>query len=61
MVIRIHDNGKGFTTKKGKDAEGFGLNRIRARIKKFKGSFTIDSKPNEGTTIKIKIPLPHEH
>lgn len=59
LVIAIHDNGKGFTSKKTKDAEGFGLNRIRARIKKFKGSFTIDSKPNEGTTIKIKIPLPH--
>lgn len=59
LIIRIHDNGKGFTTKKIKDPEGFGLNRIRARIKKFKGSFTINSKPNEGTTIKIKIPLPH--
>ncbi|WP_244279195.1 sensor histidine kinase [Flavobacterium saccharophilum] len=59
LVIVIHDNGKGFTTKKTKDAEGFGLNRIRARIKKFKGSFTIDSKPNEGTKIRIKIPLPH--
>lgn len=59
LVIVIHDDGKGFTTKKTKDAEGFGLNRIRARIKKFKGNFTIDSKPKEGTTIKIKIPLPH--
>ncbi|OXA80402.1 Histidine kinase-, DNA gyrase B-, and HSP90-like ATPase [Flavobacterium aquidurense] len=59
FVIAIHDNGKGFSTKKTKDAEGFGLNRIRARIKKFKGSFTVDSKPNEGTMVKIKIPLPH--
>jgi two-component system NarL family sensor kinase len=59
LVIVIQDNGKGFTTKKVKDAEGFGLNRIRAQIKKFKGSFDITSKPNEGTTIKIKIPLPH--
>ena len=58
LVIVIQDDGKGFTTKKVKDAEGFGLNRIRARIKKFKGSFIIVSKPNEGTTIKIKIPLP---
>lgn len=59
LVIVIHDDGKGFTTKKAKAAEGFGLNRIRARIKKFKGSFTLISKPSEGTTIKIKIPLPH--
>lgn len=61
LVIRIHDNGKGFIIKKTKETEGFGLNRIRARIKKFKGSFTLNSKPNEGTTIKIKIPLPHQH
>ncbi|MNX53142.1 Signal transduction histidine-protein kinase/phosphatase DegS [compost metagenome] len=60
FILRIHDDGKGFKTKKIKD-EGFGLNRIRARIKKFKGSFDITSNPNEGTTIKIKIPLPHQH
>jgi two-component system NarL family sensor kinase len=59
FILTIHDNGKGFKTNKIKDAEGFGLNRIRARIKKFKGSFDITSKPNEGATIKIKIPLPH--
>jgi len=59
FTITIHDDGKGFKAKKINDIEGFGLNRIRARIKKFKGSFDIISKPNEGTTIKIRIPLPH--
>lgn len=57
--ITIHDNGIGFKTKNINDAEGFGINRIRARVKKFKGSFSIISKANEGTTIKIKIPFPH--
>lgn len=61
FILTVQDDGKGFKTKKIKDAEGFGLNRIRARIKKFKGSFDITSNPNEGTTIKIKIPLPHQH
>jgi two-component system, NarL family, sensor kinase len=62
FLLRIQDDGNGFKTKKIKD-EGFGLNRIRARIKKFKGTFDINSTPNEGTTIKIKIkiPLPHHH
>lgn len=59
LIIKIHDDGKGFKTGKLKNEEGFGLNRIRARIKKFKGTFTITSKPNEGTLIKIQIPLPH--
>ncbi len=59
FIIKIDDNGMGFNTKKADITEGFGLNRIRARVKKFKGSFDIISKTNKGTTIKIKIPLPH--
>jgi two-component system NarL family sensor kinase len=60
FILTVQDDGKGLQTKI-KDAEGFGLNRIRARIKKFKGSFDIISNLNEGTIIKIKIPLPHQH
>ncbi|KIO50898.1 sensor histidine kinase [Flavobacterium hibernum] len=59
FTIMIHDNGIGFKTEKLKEVEGFGLNRIRARIKKYKGSITINSKPNEGTSIKIQVPIPH--
>ncbi|MEN2487272.1 ATP-binding protein [Flavobacterium sp. B11] len=59
LVLRIHDDGIGFKTQKLKDVEGFGLNRIRARIKKYKGSLSIISKENKGTKIKIEIPLPH--
>ncbi|CAA9196193.1 hypothetical protein FLACOL7796_01032 [Flavobacterium collinsii] len=58
FVIIIHDNGRGFETEKLNNVEGFGLNRIRARIKKYKGNISITSKTNEGTTIKIQIPLP---
>jgi len=59
LILRIHDDGIGFKTQKLKDVEGFGLNRIRARIKKYKGSLSIVSKENHGTKIKIQIPLPH--
>ncbi|MDQ6470701.1 ATP-binding protein [Flavobacterium sp. LHD-80] len=59
FIIKIDDDGMGFDTKKTSATEGFGLNRIRARVKKFKGTFEIISKVNYGTTIKIKIPLPH--
>lgn len=57
--IKIRDHGIGFNAKKTNESEGFGLNRIRARVKKFKGKIDIVSKANQGTTIKIKIPLPH--
>ena len=59
LILRIYDDGIGFKTRKLNDAEGFGLNRIRARIKKYKGSLSIVSKENQGTKIKIRIPLPH--
>jgi two-component system NarL family sensor kinase len=59
FTILIQDNGKGFKTDKLNEAEGFGLNRIRARIKKYKGNLSIVSNASGGTTIKIKIPLPH--
>lgn len=59
LILKIYDDGIGFKTQKLKEAEGFGLNRIRARIKKYKGTLVIASKQNEGTKIKIQIPLPH--
>lgn len=59
LIIHIHDDGIGFKTQKLKDAEGFGLNRIRARIKKYKGNLSIVSNAGKGTSVKIQIPLPH--
>jgi len=57
LIIIVHDNGKGFNTEK-LNQEGFGLNRIKARIKKLKGNITLISRANEttGTSIKIKVP-----
>lgn len=59
LIIIIHDNGKGFDAEKLNEIEGFGLNRIRVRIKKLKGIFTIISRANEntGTSVKIKVPV----
>lgn len=60
LIIIIHDNGKGFAAEKLNAIEGFGLNRIRVRIKKLKGTFSIVSPAkNEkiGTSIKIKVPI----
>lgn len=59
FILIIQDNGRGFNADKRNETEGFGLNRIRARIKKLKGSMTILSKENgnNGTCVKIKIPI----
>lgn len=59
LILCIYDDGIGFKTQKLKEVEGFGLNRIRAQIKKYKGTLSIVSKEKQGTKIKIQIPLPH--
>lgn len=56
LEITIEDNGKGFETNKSVNSEGFGLTQIRARITNMKGKFIIDSKPGNGTIIRIRIP-----
>ena len=36
---------------------GVGLNVARVKVESFGGTFNIDTRPNEGTTISIKLPL----
>lgn len=57
LFIEITDNGIGFKAGKSASSEGFGLTQIRARITNMKGKFIIDSKPRNGTTITIDIPI----
>jgi signal transduction histidine kinase len=57
LVIKITDNGKGFDIKDFNFVEGFGLNQIKARINNLNGHFNVKSKINEGTSIKITIPI----
>ena len=37
-----------------------GLRGIRSRVKKLRGQLTIDSKPDQGTALRIDVPLPVE-
>lgn len=57
LQITVLDNGKGFDIEDKKNIEGFGLNRIKARINNLKGDFVIISQKNIGTTVKIKVPF----
>ena len=55
-VMRIEDDGKGFTPARG--AKGIGLIGIEERVAEMGGTLTLDSKPGAGTRIRISIPLP---
>ena len=57
LIIEINDNGKGFDINDFNFVEGFGLNQIKARINNLNGNFTVKSKINQGTSIKISVPL----
>jgi len=57
LSLRITDNGIGFDKTKITVKEGLGLSQIDARIHIMKGEFTIDSSQNNGTTIKVILPI----
>ena len=60
ILFSVTDNGRGFDTGNcnGPRQGHFGLEGIRDRIRKLGGTFTIDSKPGEGTRAAVTIPLP---
>lgn len=57
LHIQINDNGKGFDINEFNFVEGFGLNQIKARINNMNGHIDVKSKKNQGTSIKIIVPI----
>ena len=57
LFIKIKDNGKGFDDLQKNSSDGYGINRIKARINNMKGEFVIKSRKNQGTTIKLNVPV----
>ncbi|HEY3862078.1 MAG TPA: sensor histidine kinase [Verrucomicrobiae bacterium] len=61
VVCQVKDNGKGFAVD---DCAGpreghFGLLGISERAKRLQGEISFSSAPNAGTTVRVKIPIPH--
>jgi len=53
----IKDDGVGFDVKVKMDQDKFGLLGMRERVELLRGSFTINSAPEQGTEVKFSIPL----
>lgn len=60
LSIQVSNNGEGFDTQKQNNYEGFGLNQIRSRINKMKGTILINSFLDLGTIIFIKVPISYK-
>ena len=60
ILFSVRDNGCGFSPENcnGPLQGHFGLEGIRNRLVKLNGTFTIDSRPGDGTRATVTIPLP---
>ena len=70
VCVRIRDRGPGipsehlgkifdpfFTTKDPDQGEGLGLYIVQQIVKKYAGTISVDSRPGEGTTFTIRLPV----
>lgn len=55
VELTIKDNGRGFVQIG--TADGFGLKGIRERINSLSGSVNIESAPQEGTVVMVRVPI----
>ena len=53
LVIQVVDDGRG-----GADPRGTGLTGLADRVDALNGTLLISSPPNEGTTLKVALPVP---
>ncbi|GEN33136.1 PAS domain-containing sensor histidine kinase [Aneurinibacillus danicus] len=56
LRLFIHDNGSGFDI--GQVEEGLGLKHMEERIHQISGTFSLYSKPKQGTIIRVSVPVP---
>ncbi len=56
-IITIKDDGKGFDPEKKPEGKHFGLSLMRERIRLINGRISISSSEQEGTYIKIEVPV----
>jgi PAS domain S-box-containing protein len=56
--LTVSDSGKGFDINAPGQSRGLGLTSMQERVRLVGGTFAIDSKPEAGTTIKVRVVIP---
>lgn len=59
VSLIIEDDGVGFNVDQRFQAHRFGITGMRERTALLAGTFDIESSPGHGTTVAVRIPLPH--
>lgn len=57
LHLTIEDSGEGFDPEAASKGKGLGLISMEQRLKLVKGTFSIESRPQSGTTIHARVPL----
>jgi PAS domain S-box-containing protein len=55
--LAVSDSGAGFDSEAAKEGRGLGLISMEERLKLLNGTFSVESQPNRGTTIRARVPL----
>ncbi len=58
VCLAVSDDGVGFDTELQSGERGIGLSNIEERVRLVSGSFSVQSRPGEGTRVDVRIPLP---
>jgi PAS domain S-box-containing protein len=59
--LEVRDSGKGFDVEAAMKRKGLGLTSMSERIRLLNGTITVNSKPNGGTTIRVRVPVMTNH
>jgi len=57
IQLTVHDSGIGFDPEKAVSSHGLGLTSMKERLKLVGGMLSVESKPEQGTTIHASVPL----
>lgn len=58
LTVLIRDDGRGFDPEHSTHVEGLGLRNLSRRATALRGELKIDSRPGDGTSIRLQVPLP---
>lgn len=57
LRVIIADAGMGFDTNRKREPVGLGLITMEERVRMLRGTFKVNSKPGDGTSIELQVPL----
>jgi PAS domain S-box-containing protein len=60
VQLTVSDSGRGFDLEAAQQGRGLGLTSMQERVRLVNGTIAIKSKPQAGTTIRVRVPTPSQ-